>query len=177
MFSSSLIQYSSIIHTAAHVIHSFVPRSSQHTGSVTTTTRDENIHCVANDAYSSLGIPTSKCLDTQIDHVYDTAELKEQPQYNNIILQHGCIVYAPIDYDLTLHTYDKIEESKCAQQYEQLSMQLQSNTDNVGLHMLQYINVEPHEEQAAWKADEMELNTLSFIEEMKTQDSTDDLEL
>ena len=82
-----------------------------------------------------------------MDHEYDTAEVKEQAQYHT--LQHGCIVNAPIDYDLTLHAYDKIEESKGAQQCEQLSMQLHADRD--GLHM--YINVERHEEQAGWKAD------------------------
>ena len=55
------------------------------------------------------------------------------------------------------HTlYDKLEASKQAQRCEQLNMQLQGNTDRGDLGM--YINVEPHEEQAGWKTDEMELN-------------------
>ena len=86
--------------SSSFCILSCAPRSSQNTISVTVTTREEDIHCVVNDAYASLDNPKSRCSDTQLDHVYDTAEVdhkrngKEQPQYNHIC--------TPIDYNLLL---------------------------------------------------------------------------
>ena len=75
--------------------------------------------------------------------------------------------------------YDKVEEAKGAQQCKQLSMQLKSKTDRIGLHTTSYSNIEPHEEQAGWKASEMELNCETpypTLDCRRVKESTDELE-
>ena len=150
--------------TAAHAIHdhSCVSKTSQHTSSDTTTTRGEGVYSIVNDAYSSfMGNPASRCSDTQMDHVYEIphqTNSKEQPQYNTLQSEHG-------EYEL-IHDYDRVEERKCVQQCEQLSVQLKSNTDGTGLDTYDYVRNNSlwyisqgqlQEQQVGRKVSEMEL--------------------